>query len=90
MTVGSKNDYTQYTGKLFISIVMQETTMIWPDHSLESCDLHVAVFSTLIDKVILGFQDFSMENSTTIPRKRKGQDFRITPTFIMHTVLCLT
>ena len=24
--------------------------------SLESCDLHVTVFSTLIEKVILGFQ----------------------------------
>ena len=51
--------------------------MIWPDHSLESCDLHVAVFSTLIEKVILGFQDFSMENSTKIPRKRKVKDGHI-------------
>lgn len=46
---------------------MQETTVmddLVGTSSLESCDLHVTVFSTLIEKVILGFQDFSMENST--------------------------
>lgn len=56
-----------FRGKLFISIVMQETTVmddLVGTSSLESCDLHVTVFSTLIEKVILGFQDFSMENST--------------------------
>lgn len=36
--------------------------------SLESCDLHVAVFGTLTVKVILAilaFKDFSIENSTS-------------------------